>query len=594
MANFFQQKVPIFKPKRSTHDLTVSNHITSKLGLLTPFDAIPTDPGDKYKLAVTALGRTMPLRVPVMAQLKTKFAWFHVPYSVIWKNFNKFYASGGVLALSGELPPEMPQASMATLEAIGITSATGPGWHRSIFDYLDYPAILTTEDKAGLLYRKNFSILPLLAYSYIWSEYFVNETIQDRLDIEALSTLDGDVANWTPAQQALLADLLNDGALRRVNWNKDYLTASRPYTQKGQQVVVPLNVTLPNDLTMYSHATPDNGLTYGLFSRDDGQVFWAVGQTRDSGVEWRDSSGNLITGNVAIIGTSSLGPNTAMANGQTFGTVGEKFVEPSRDFSGSLKFSIRDSQGNPIELSSGLTINDLRTSSAAQRLLESMAIGGTRITEYLLVQHGVKLSDKTAQRPEFIGGSDITIQIGEVAQTSETTSDSALARLGGTGYSRGAAAGRKFYTEQAGVLIGLMWTKPPTAYMYGVPRYLGKLDALDFMNPHFANLGDQEVYDYEAMRNPEDPDGIFGYLGRYDDLRARINRVHGDMRTSLSEWHMARNNDRVALNGQFIAAVVPTRSFNVENTSDDYLVHQVVSHVLCKKNIPSRSNPKLL
>lgn len=591
MANFFQQKVPIFKPKRSTHDLTVSNHITSKLGLLTPFDAIPTDPGDKYKLAVTALGRTMPLRVPVMAQLKTKFAWFHVPYSIVWKNFNKFYTSGGVLALSGELPPEMPQASMQTLLDIGVSTAIGSNWHRSIFDYMDYPCVLEDENDRPIG-TKNFSILPLLAYAYIWSEYFVNETIQDRLDIEALSTLDGDVANWTPAQQLLLKQVINNGALRMVNWNKDYLTASRPYTQKGQQVTVPLNVIL-DDFHLASTTPSGVGNYAPLFvRRTDGEVVTATPYASPHGVIWVDGQGQRIDGEVIVMGSSGSLNN---AYGDSFASSypAPIAVDDTLPIT-PLSFSAVDSNGNPYELKSGLTINDLRTSSAAQRLLESMAIGGTRITEYLLVQHGVRLSDKTAQRPEFIGGSDITIQIGEVAQTSQTTDDSALARLGGTGYSRGAAAGRKFYTEQAGILLGLMWTKPPTAYMYGVPRYLAKLDALDFMNPHFANLGDQEVYDFEAMRNPNDPDGIFGYLGRYDDLRARLNRVHGDMRTSLSEWHMARNNERVALNEDFIKAQVPTRSFNVVDTADDYLVHQVVSHVLCKKNIPSRSNPKLL
>lgn len=565
----------------------------------------------------------MPLYTPVMAQLKTKFAFYNVSLRSIWDGFEDFSTSSGAFSLDGEVPPEIPQASMRSLvrvlsrEYYDVTEGRENfvPYERTLFDYLDYP-YYTREEFEGSVSQprldKPVSVLPLIAMGYIYQEWFLNENIQPVLKLRELRKLRGDISTWSDFQRQTFSEYVNYGFLFRVNWNKDYLTASQPYSQKGQDVVIPLNVTLPDDFSLdVTNPPSDNTGKWSVFVTESGELVRAVSQIDNVGnVRWTrtdngatvpanavvqfagtyDNNGNLMTAN----GPSSLGPRFLLASSTPF--LGQEVaLKPAS--SQQVRFNLRGPNGQPVDFASSLTVNELRQSSAIQRLLESKAVGGSRYVEYALHQFGVRISDKTLQRPEFLGGSSIPIQIGEVVQQSASEEDSKLGRFGGTGYTRGGAAAVKCYCEEPSYLIGLMWTKPPTSYFWGVPRHLFMLDPLDLMNPHFANLGAQEVYDFEAMRDPDDPDRVFGYLQRYDDLRTKLDRVHGDMRIDLTDWHMARNNVKVTLSPEFIEARPTTRIFNMtatqEASEEDHLVHQVVVHIQAKRSIPAVAAPMI-
>ena len=68
----------------------------------------------------------------------------------------------------------------------------------------------------------------------------------------------------------------------------------------------------------------------------------------------------------------------------------------------------------------GATINQLRMAFQLQKLYEKDARGGTRYIEVLKAHFGVTSPDARLQRPEYLGGNRIPININQVLQTSGT------------------------------------------------------------------------------------------------------------------------------------------------------------------------------
>ena len=58
----------------------------------------------------------------------------------------------------------------------------------------------------------------------------------------------------------------------------------------------------------------------------------------------------------------------------------------------------------------------------------------------------------------------------------------------------------------------------------------------------FANLSEQAVYQCEiyATNNEATNKSIFGYQGRYDEMRTKRNMVCGQMRNVFDYWHLGR------------------------------------------------------
>lgn len=69
------------------------------------------------------------------------------------------------------------------------------------------------------------------------------------------------------------------------------------------------------------------------------------------------------------------------------------------------------------------TINQLRMAFQIQKLYERDARGGTRYIEILKSHFGVTSPDARLQRPEYLGGNRIPININQVVQSSATASE---------------------------------------------------------------------------------------------------------------------------------------------------------------------------
>lgn len=530
---FFNKRLPVFRPKRSTFNLSHSNLLTLKMGKLVPIQCIEVAPGDKFRLGVSVLGRLQPLNTPAMVNMDVRFYHFYSPYRLLWTHADDFFTGGA----NGKAV-ERPLWPKFNPNLISIPDEV-TNWNTSLFGYLSYA------------YRnKPATDMPIRMYSSIWNEYFRNENIQDEIDYD--KDYSGNDSNtWVEIHRKT-----GDGdILLHRNWDKDYFTAAQPWTQKGNEVFIPLDVTAEQFALVASPYTLDP-------SRPNNPLVVKSG-----------------VGTVHEVTTMTANDTTVYS--------------PSTP-TVATKFSIVDpSTGQPYEFASGLSVNVLRESLALQKMLERKLRYGSRLVEYLLGVHGVKLSDKTAQRVRFIGGNTVSMQIGELLQTSATQDGQPLGQMSGTGYMRGTGNGGSYYCEEYGMIMTLAVVIPKVGYTNVVPKWMYKDDPYDFLLPQFAHLGDQEIYNYEINANHVEFDGVFGYIGRYDEYRTMVDEVHGDFKGNLNDWHMYRElPNNVALNTDFITANPTTRIFNVQTTNASDVLMQTYLHTYVQRNLPKYAIPR--
>lgn len=227
---------------------------------------------------------------------------------------------------------------------------------------------------------------------------------------------------------------------------------------------------------------------------------------------------------------------------------------------------------NTVDLSTATTfdIADLRLAFQIQKWMERNNRAGVRYTETLRAHFGVSPRDDRLQRPEYIGGSRAPIIISEVLQTSETDS-SPQGNLAGHGISLSQSFCGKYKCLEYGLIMGIMSIMPKPSYSQGINRQWLRRTKFDFYFPEFANLSEQAIENAEICAKDADSThntGIFGYQGRYDEMRTKDNLIVSEMRTTYDYWHLGRVFDPATppqLNSSFVTCVPRKDIFAVQN-----------------------------
>lgn len=326
------------------------------------------------------------------------------------------------------------------------------------------------------------------AYNFIWSEYYRDENLTTEVPYPYTDNI---YASTTPQTYRLLPRA----------WEKDYFTASLPWQQRG---IAP--------------ALPISGETIAL---------WAA---------------NLFdpTNNVgAVAGAPQYSKDAAgIVAGSDEATGGER-NQVLQNYRGFMN-------ANTVDLSSATTFDvaDIRAAVQIQRWMERNARNGARYTEVLEAHFNVAPTDDRLQRPEYIGGWRQPITITEVLQTSETA-ETPQGNRSGIGSAYGGGHVGNYKVEEYGIIIGIMSIMPRSMYTQGVNRMWLRRTRYDFLWPEFVNLSEQAILTGELFASDSEIDNleIFGYQGRYDELRQRTNRAVGLMRQStngLIHWNLSR------------------------------------------------------
>jgi hypothetical protein len=517
------------RPKYNTFDLSHDKRMTMQMGKIIPVMAMDVLPGDKFTIETSHLTRFLPLVAPVMHNVKVKVRYFFSPNRLVWNNWEDFIT--GPESVTDTTEPVHPTVPMT-----GAPSTIG-----------DYMGISTSVNTPGVAQTVN--ALPFAHYQYIWNEYFRDQNLQQEIQVGLSDGNNG-------SNQALYT-------LRDVAWQHDRFTSSLPFTQKGPEVTLPvLNAT--------------GGGPNGLVDL----TFIGAGQGNFNGTNSiYDSAGNVIpnsstyqnvNGEVDIVGGSLFSPQ--------FDVSGTHFVDPA--------------QIN----ASAATINQLREAFAIQKWLELNARTGNRYTEHIQAHFGVKPQDSRLQRPEEFGGSVSTIQFSEVLQTSETTTSgndaSALGTMGGHAITASGSRKASYYAQEHGWIFALMYIVPDTTYFQGVAPKFSKTDRYDYFQPLLAHIGEQPVLNKEVYADGTSADNnVFGYLPIYDEYRHELNTVAGQMKDTLSYWHLGRKfANRPSLNSTFIACDPSNRIFT-QLDNDEQVIAHVYNSVIAQRKVPYYGTP---
>jgi len=308
--------------------------------------------------------------------------------------------------------------------------------------------------------------LPFRAYAHIWNEYYRDQNLQGKIETYTTDSVGG-------------AELVAITQLRHRAWKKDYFTSAMTDTQKGGEVLLPIEPAY-EDLT-----TIVNGGTGAMFP--NGALSANAGRITDAG-------------------------GTNIARIENLQTGGE------------------------------ISINSLRTSNQLQKFLERNARSGSRMAEFLLSHFSVKSDDLRLNRPQYLGGGKQSVSVSEVL-TSFRNETVDLGEMGGHAISVGNTNGFSQGFKEYGIVMGLVSVIPEAVYMDGLPREFSVVDRFDYHLPEFANLGEQPIYKDEIFLdlNSTTHHDAWGYQSRYAEAKFINSTVHGDFRDTLKHWTGARS-----------------------------------------------------
>lgn len=490
--------------KRNKFSLSHYKLLTCDMGKLIPVTWFEALPGDSIQHATSMLLRLTPLVAPVMHPVRIRLHTFFVPNRLIWEDWENFI-TGGEDGTFEAAPPQLELSNIA---------------ESSLADYLDVPAA----DYTGNLLT--FSMLPIRAYQLIYNNFYRDQDLVDEVTISLASG----------------TDTTTSRAIQNVSWEKDLFTTARPWTSKGNEVLIPIGDTAPvvaqGGAPVFTAGAVNSPLTTEIASSS--AVHLNTDPSADSDLTWNDP--NLVA---------------------------------------------------DLSQATGISVNDLRNYLAQQRFQEARAQFGSRYSEYLkYLVPGIGNLDSRLQEPEYISGGSATVSFSEILQTQRTDEgETPLGTMAGHGISAMRTKQYRRFFQEHGIVMTLMSVVPKAIYSQGLNKKFFRFNKDEYYQRELEYVGEQPILNQEVYSLHSNQLGTFGYAPQYESYRYHPSGIAGGFRTTQDSWHYARiHTGDVALNQSFIECV-PSKRPSVDQVS--HVLYVMTNHSIQARRILSKwSKPK--
>lgn len=494
-------QVPRLDITRSRFKRRQDVKLTLNAGKLIPFYIDEVLPGDTFSIDQAAIIRMTTPIFPVMDNCYMDIYYFFTPNRILWKNWKRFMGENDTGPWAQKQEYTIPQIRVYS------DSRNDVPLEGSLMDYMGIPTKACKKNNKGTEFEVN--ALPFRAYAMIWQEWFRDQNVDNpAINSDGDETVAYADVNDDKKIDEMLKEAYRGGRPLPVNKLHDYFTSAMPSPQKaGQPVTIPL-----------SGKVPVYGYEYKSDTKTPGKLNFITHNGQNSTIE------NTDEGRLEI--------NAYKINDD--GTYAYESMNLYTDMSQV----------------SGTTINQLRQAFQVQKYYEELARGGSRYREMIYSLFHTKISDKTVQIPEYLGGTRITINMSQVVQTSGTTTESPqgnTAAISVTPYN-GSMFTKSF--EEHGYVMGVCCIRHDHTYQQGLERMWSRKTNLDFYYPVFANLGEQAILKKELyLTGTKTDEQAFGYQEAWAEYRMKPNRICGKFRSNatgtLDSWHYGDNYKEV-------------------------------------------------
>ena len=529
-------------PNRNAFNLSKMTHGTMRFGKLYPVYSRMVMAGDSFKIKPSHFIRFASVISPILNKINISYSAFYVPFRLVWKFFPTFISGGynndGVYTdeqgnyldrndnlTNSPFTPTLPTIDLLSTDGAGDSAEfVFKPYDGSLLDWLGYPTFSDKSNLHAILHRldnsplkANFrasqviNALPLMCYHKVVKDWFTNNNIKDTTLLD--SYIPANVSGLqTPNKVGF--SITEVTQLAYVNYGLDYFTSALPYLQRGEPIM--LNGA-NNEVT---------------FNRD-----------------------NTLASQIRTANNGNLHPQAESLSNKLGDLVGTN---------SQVALQIDNTKSLSVQL--GTTIQELRFANALQEWCEKSLRVGTRYIDFLKAFFGVKSSDRSLQRSEYLGSSVHDVTKMDIDQTSGTEFGIEEATPQGTTTTKLIASdsAKTFdcYCEEHGMIFVMAYITPETIYKNRIRTEYLYRDKEDFLFPEFAHLSPQAVQNQELFVPRVasevvnyDPSAVFGYQDRYNELRQDTNDVHGDFKGNLSFFLQMRNFSKMpALNTDFLKA----------------------------------------
>lgn len=467
---------------RSKFDRNSSVKFSGNVGDIIPFYLDEVLPGDTFQMQTSILARLQTLVSPIMDNVYLDTYYFFVPARLCWEHWKQFNGENTESKWIPETQYSIPQ----------ITAPADTGWTTgTIADYLGVPT-----NVPGI----SVNALPFRAYALICNEWFRDENNLDYLDIPF-----GDATVAGVNTGTFVTDVAKGGKPYIAAKYHDYFTSALPSPQKGPDVGIGLTGAVP--VIPMADKISDDKLGHRYYTATFYGAVPADGSDLSFGTDGSQARSRL------------QGPVDAQRP-----VINNMFADLSE--------------------ASSVTVNALRLAFATQKMYEKDARGGSRYVEMIKAHFGVTSPDARQQRPEYLGGTRVPVNINQVVQTSGEQGGTPQGNV--AGYSVTSDVNGDFiksFTEH-GYILGLCVMRYDHTYQQGLEKLWSRRQRTDFYLPVFANLGEQPILNKEIYCTGSATDNeVFGYQEAWAEYRYKPSRVAGEMRSnatkSLDVWHLA-------------------------------------------------------